>query len=343
MPHNSRDFRIGGFIPPDGSDPCPVLVRTSDTGLPDQVDLTPYCSDVEDQGSVGSCTANAIVGALEYLQIRAGAPVTQLSRLYVYYNARRFSDQLDEDCGATMAHAMASLLGFGACPEPLWPYDRDRWKMRPSEDSYNNAIHFPGLHYANIQKGIDLKYALASGLPIIFGMLVPDHLLMVEGRETGEMRPPSDGNWEAPAGGHAMLIVGYSDAKNAWLVRNSWGAGWGINGHVWIDYEVLHHYGRKDGFWTVGPLDRNKFFHLEGPTTHAVQQQAVARAPSSVSDAISAMRRGLRGELESNLAETRSGLRDRLRGPGAGGGYNTGPGAGGGYNRGPGAGGGYDD
>lgn len=337
------DYRIDGYIRPSADEPSATLVRTSEGGLPAQVDLRPYCSDVEDQGVIGSCTANAIVGALEYLQIRSGAPVTHLSRLYVYYNARRFSDCLDEDCGATMSHAMASLMGFGACPEPNWPYDRDRWNMRPSEDSYNRAVHFPGLHYANVKPGLDQKYALASGLPIIFGMDVPENLMMVVGARTGYMPPPENGAWEASSGGHAMLIVGYDDAKNAWLVRNSWGPGWGDGGHVWIDYNVMAYYGQDDGFWTVGPLDQNKFFRLEGASMQSVQQHVVASAPASVAETISTVRSGLRNDLESNLAETRSGLRDRLRGPGAGGGYNTGPGAGGGYNRGPGAGGGYDD
>jgi papain like protease len=42
------------------------------------------------------------------------------------------------------------------------------------------------------------------------------------------------------AGGHCIVIVGYDDARQAWLVRNSWGAGWGMAGspgYIWMGYE----------------------------------------------------------------------------------------------------------
>lgn len=336
-------YRIDGYLPPAAGDPIPTLERTSASGLPDEVNLTPNCSPVEDQGTVGSCTANAIIGALEYLQIASGGSYTDLSRLFTYYNARRFSDREGQDVGASMTHAMAGLLAFGVCPEAIWPYDNDRWNLKPPERCYNSARHFPGLHYANVAPNDDRKYALASGLPLIFGMGVPEYLLMEVGKKTGHMPPPQDGNWEQARSGHAMLIVGYSDARNAWLVRNSWGPAWGVQGHVWIDYRVMDHYAiGKHDFWTVGPLDENKFFKLAGPSMDATREQVAAASPPSLHDQLTHMRRDMRQTLESQLDETRKGLRDRLRGPGAGGGYDKGPGAGGGYDKGPGVGGGYD-
>ncbi|WP_084395929.1 C1 family peptidase [Henriciella aquimarina] len=338
----SQKYKLGGYIPADPTQPAPALTASAHPELPPAVDLSPMCSPVEDQGHIGSCTANSVAGALEYHQILHRQPMTDLSRLFMYYNARKLKGSIDEDTGCSMAQAVASYLAFGACPEPVWPYNPLLWDKEPSQEAYQSAGHFSALQYASVQHGLDLKIALYSGLPIIFGMGVPSHALQVIARKTGHVKPPEDGNWEPARSGHAMLIVGYDDRKNAWLVRNSWGPGWGLNGYVWIDYRVMDHYKQPLGFWTIGALDRSQYFKLAGASTEEAVQATVEQAPPTVQDQIHALKAHIRGELEANIEATRESLRDRLRGPGAGGGYNRGPGAGGGYNRGPGAGGGYD-
>lgn len=337
-----QGYRLGGYIAADPNQPVPQLRATARPDLPPAVDLSPMCSPVEDQGEIGSCTANSVAGALEYHQILHRQPMTDLSRLFMYYNARKLKGAVNEDRGCSMAEAVASYLAFGACPEPVWPYNPGLWNQEPSQQAYDNAIQFASLQYAAIDHGIDMKIALASGLPIIFGMSVPAHALQVVARETGHVEPPKDGNWEEARSGHAMLIVGYNDAKNAWLIRNSWGTDWGINGYAWIDYRVMDHYKQPLGFWTIGALDRSQYFQLSGASTQQAVDATVASAPPGVQDQIRALKARIRGDLEANLDATRESLRDRLRGPGAGGGYNRGPGAGGGYDRGPGAGGGYN-
>lgn len=334
-------YRLGGWVPSDPNAPQPALKATSHPDLPPAVDLSPMCSPVENQGQIGSCTANSVAGAMEYHQILHRQPLTDLSRLYIYYNARRIRGRTDQDTGCSMAEAVASYLAFGACPEAVWPYRHHLWDQEPSPEAYASAGFFPDLQYAALDYGLDLKIALYSGLPVIFGMGVPDSFQTVGGKY-GHVKPLPEGGWEPPAGGHAMLIVGYNDQKRAWLVRNSWGTGWGLNGHVWIDYAYMDHYRQPLGFWTIGSLDRAKFFRLAGASVEQSVDAVVAQAPPSVQDHIRALKSHIRQGLEENLEETRQGLRDRLRGPGAGGGYNRAPGAGGGYNRGPGAGGGYN-
>ena len=118
-----------------------------------------------------------------------------------------------------------------------------------------------------------------------------------------------------------MLIVGYDDARGAWLVRNSWGAGWGEQGHLWIAYDVMEHYSHPYGFWTIGAIESRSNFMVSGPS----QQQAVAavraEAPAQVTSALSNLKRNLGADLESSLEQAKRGIRERLRGPGAGGGY----------------------
>ena len=344
MPNANRGFKTNGYLHPANDAAIPVLQKISDIALPPLVNLVPKCSPVESQGEIGSCTANAVVGALEYFQIATGHQVVDLSRLFVYYNARRLSDREQVDSGTSMQHVMASILAFGACSEADWPYDAARWSMKPPENCYRRTMQFPDFHYARVAPGQECKYVLATGLPIIFGMGVPDYLMMTYAWEHGHMPAPENGQWEpAGGGGHAMLIVGYDDEKNAWLVRNSWGLDFGIQGHMWVDYRVMDHYGFPGGFWTIGPLDHNRMFRVQGPSQVEAQTRTVAAAPQGIQQEIARVRQGFRSTLDNHLTDVRHGLRDRLRGPGVGGGYDKGPGAGGGYDTGPGVGGGYDD
>ena len=332
-------YRIDGYLTSREDERVPVIEQIAEPKQEARVDLRALCSPVEDQGTIGSCTANAIVGAVEYIFNVMNGGHVDLSRLFVYYNARRMSDRENEDCGSSMAHAMAAFLAHGACPEEAWSYDPARWNMRPSDDAYNSALMLRQMHYGRVAPNDMRKAMLLSGLPIIFGMGVPEHLMMTVGAETGYMPAPADGNWEEPSGGHAMLIVGFDDAQRGWIVRNSWGPDWGVGGHVLIDYDVMDYYAQPSGYWVIAPYDQNQYFRL---LAGARADDFSAPAPGTVANDITSRRQSVRQKIEQDMDETRESIRDRLRGPGAGGGYDKGPGAGGGYDQGPGAGGGYD-
>ena len=342
----SGGFRIDGFIPSETSDNAATVQLVQTPERTERVDLSGFCTPVENQGTIGSCTANAVVGAVEYFIRRSTDQTLDLSRLFIYYNSRRMSDREDIDDGTSMEHAMAAYMANGTVPEANWPYDKARWRLKPPEALYEAATNFShygmgALQFGRVTPDDMRKAVLAAGYPIVFGMGVPDELMMRIGAQTGYMPAPSDGRWEDPNGAHAMLIVGFDDAKNAWIVRNSWGTGWGINGYVLIDYDVLDHYAFKNGFWTLGPFDQQQYFRVMASAGQpAMTMQANAQ---SASDSIKGRREEIRGSLKDQAEETRKSVRDRLRGPGAGGGYDKGPGAGGGYDRGPGAGGGYDE
>lgn len=89
--------------------------------LPRQVDLRPLMTPVENQGSLQSCTANAIAGAYEYLIKKHTGADVDLSRLFIYYNARWRSGEQQQDSGSVIQYGMESLQSFGACDEKVWP------------------------------------------------------------------------------------------------------------------------------------------------------------------------------------------------------------------------------
>jgi len=341
----SGQYRIDGYVETPASSDTPVMQQVDEPERNQSVDLSPYCSPVENQGTIGSCTANAVLGAVEYLIRRQTGQLIDLSRLFLYYNARRMSDREDVDSGTSMPHAMAAYMGQGACLEENWSYDHARWSLKPPKAVYQEAMLFSHYNMGSLQFGRvaanDMRKALlAAGLPIVFAMGVPDELMMKTGGRTGYMPPPKNGKWEDPNGAHAMLIVGFDDQKRAWIVRNSWGTEWGVQGHVFIDYDVMEHYAFQTGYWALGPFNEHAYFRVmasSGQLTSA-NDPDLQQEESSVLD----RREEMRGKLKTQADDTRKSVRDRLRGPGVGGGYDKGPGAGGGYDEGPGAGGGYD-
>ena len=320
MTQDYNDYKLGSCIRTGDDVLAPKLQVMASERIPSRIDLRGHCTPVEDQGKIGSCTANAVVGALEYHQVVAGHEIVDLSRLFVYYNARRLGDSEQQDTGATINHVMAATLAYGACPEHMWPYQNAMWKTRPTDDCYAAARQYGAVHFARTALGPDCKAAVASGLPVVFGISLPGQMLMVEGAQTGRIQKPI-GGWLEGGGGHAMLIVGYDDTRNAWLVRNSWGTSYGEQGHVWIDYEVMAHYAWPSEYWTIGEIERRPNFKLTGVSQEEAVAATKASAPADISSYMALVKRGISKDLEENLLSTKKNIRDRLRGPDAGGGY----------------------
>jgi C1A family cysteine protease len=313
-------YRTDGCLLEEIPSAAPTLKVEDTAQLPERIDLRGLCSPVEDQGSVGSCAANAVVGALEYHQRLAGSAVTDLSRLFVYYNARKIGGTADQDSGTFIHHVMASVLAFGACPERLWPYQQAMWPTEPIKACYQGAEQFGAISYARTGLGMGTKAAVANGLPVVFGTSLPQEMLMVEARDTGAIASPR-GAWPQPSGGHAMLIVGYDDTRGAWLVRNSWGPGWGDGGHLWIAYDVMDHYSHPHAFWTIGAIESRARMSVTGLSQQQSLAAVRAEAPAQMTSALSKLKRHLGADLEASFDKAKQGMRDRLRGPGAGGGY----------------------
>ncbi|WP_244464372.1 hypothetical protein [Candidatus Liberibacter africanus] len=91
--------------------------------LPPKVDLTPSFP-AYNQGHIGSCTANALAGAIEYQRIaHSEKPDFVPSRLFIYYNERCIEGHVNYDSGAMLRDGIKVLHKIGVCPESEWPYD----------------------------------------------------------------------------------------------------------------------------------------------------------------------------------------------------------------------------
>ena len=216
--------------------------------LPISVDLRSGCSPVEDQGSLGSCTACASAGLVEYLDLRRGL-VSDASKLFIYYNARALEGTVDYDSGAYLRDVIKTLVNNGACRESLWPYTISKFTEKPTASCYVEALNHQVLGYYRIGTLTEMKSCLASGLPFMFGFAVYESFLSDTVELTGKVPMPL--KKERMIGGHAVMAVGYRDSDKRFIVRNSWGTGWGMEGYFTMPYAYLDSRKLSSDFWTI--------------------------------------------------------------------------------------------
>ena len=124
-----------GWIPdlPDFRDYRYAAPSPAAAPLPPKVDLRTFCPPVYDQGELGSCTANAIGGAIEFDQMKQALPdVFVPSRLFIYYNERVIEGTVDDDAGAMIRDGIKSVARQGAPHETVWPYTIAKFRTKPS-------------------------------------------------------------------------------------------------------------------------------------------------------------------------------------------------------------------
>jgi C1A family cysteine protease len=218
-------------------------------GIAATVDLSPKCSPVEFQGNLGSCTAQAVVGALEYLENVASGKFIDLSRLFVYYNERMIENTVDRDAGAQLRDGIKVLKNYGVPPEEEWPYIISQFKNKPPDGVYSIAGQHKITSYERITTFKDMKQCLNEGFPFVFGFLTYENFKSPEVARTGILDMPKSG--EKPSGGHAVLAVGYDEKTQRFLIRNSYGPLWGIKGYFWMPYAYLQDENLSSDFWVI--------------------------------------------------------------------------------------------
>lgn len=240
-----------GWVPdlPDQRDQLYGIVRRMPAKLPPSVDLRPQCSPVEDQGNLGSCTGNALAGAVEFLEKKAGVPFVNASRLFIYYNERVIEHTVNDDAGAMIRDGIKTLVKQGVCSEKKWPYVVSKFTSKPSAACYKDAGDHQVTAYARIQTLNEMRTCLAGGYPSVFGFTVYQSFESDQVAKTGVAPMPKPK--EKMLGGHAVLAVGYNDAQKRFLVRNSWGTGWGMKGYFTLPYDYLADRNLSDDLWTI--------------------------------------------------------------------------------------------
>jgi len=241
------------------------VVGRDDVAVPASADLRQWCSPIEDQGSIGACTAHAGVGMVEYFERRASGKYVDASRLFLYKVTRNMLHWTG-DTGAFLRSTMGALTLFGVPPEEYWPYVPADLDKEPPAFCYAFAQNYQAISFYRLDPpGVtptqllkQIRVNLAAGLPVMFGFTV--YSSVSQAAKTGKIPFPMAG--EKVAGGHAVMAVGYDDGlkiqnvdrgpetTGALLLRNSWGTAWGIDGYGWLPYEYVLK-GLAEDWWSL--------------------------------------------------------------------------------------------
>jgi C1A family cysteine protease len=269
---------------------------------PTSVDLRSICSKIEDQGQLGSCTANMFAGMVEANEISQGAKksllaassgasvvvsnivtnsngsisylttvtptvtptpsktLVQVSRLFGYYATRKIEGSINEDSGATIRDTIKAGVTYGIADESVWPYDISKFATNPPSAVWTAASTHKVTSYHAIADGdiATMKAALAAGFLVGYGFQVYDYFMSQEMSTKAFLDLPK--STESLQGGHAQCLVGYDDtkvnpfrptSKGAFLVRNSWGTDWGLNGYYYVSADYLKNTRLCSDFWVV--------------------------------------------------------------------------------------------
>ena len=215
---------------------------------PESADLRQKLPACYDQGALGSCTANALVAAFQNLRAEFYG-----SRLFLYYNERLLEGSIPYDAGATLYDGVASLIKHGVCSESDWPYIISKFAVQPPSQCYTNALLNRVITAANVPQNLySMKASINAGYPFVIGFAVFASFESPQVSATGMVPMPSLS--ERFLGGHAVLVVGYNDATQRWIVRNSWGTGWGDRGYFYVPYAYFLNPILSSDIWNISSV-----------------------------------------------------------------------------------------
>jgi C1A family cysteine protease len=247
-----RKVQRYGWVPdlPDPRDLMYAAPLETLQALPIKIDLRNQCPRISDQGNLGSCTANAIAGAFQFEQKKQSVKDFAPARLFIYYNERKMEGTINQDSGARIRDGIKSVAQVGVCPETDWPYDITKFVGPPPSSCFQDAAKSKLVTYHRVAQSLSqVRACLASGYPFVFGFTVYESFESAQVAKTGEVPMPSSS--EQQVGGHAVMAVGYDDAPQRFIVRNSWGSSWGINGYCTMPYAYLSDHQYSSDFWTI--------------------------------------------------------------------------------------------
>lgn len=253
-------------LKPDTKDDRDYIFTGAIGNLPPSVDLRPFAGNVDNQLMLSSCTANAGTSALEILDKKMTGNYEDMSRLFLYFNEREeYSELKGKDAGAYMRDICKSLYQYGVCKESEWPYNEAKVNDKPTQQCYDSALNNKVTKYERIDmSGVTFAYvkaALARGYPVICGMYLKEAFLHLKGPLDTHQYQFNTSKYLTEGliiGSHAMLIVGYDDAKGYWIIENSWGSGWGDGGYWACPYGAMFDAHTHD-LWVITGYKNYKF------------------------------------------------------------------------------------
>ena len=219
--------------------------------LPKIVDLRYNSPDIYNQGKLDSCTANALAFLFEFNE--KNNKNFKPSRLFIYYNEKNFNHKTDYNSGASIRDTIKVICKTGLCDEKLWNYDINKSKLKPPVLCYTKAKKYKTIKYYKLEQDIyNLKSCLEEGFPFIVAISIYESFDTKNTIHSGIVKIPE--NNEVLLGSHTVVVVGYDD-NYGFIVSNSFGTYWGINGYCFIPYNYICNKDLAYDLWTIRTID----------------------------------------------------------------------------------------
>jgi hypothetical protein len=201
-------------------------------GVTIDCDLRSLFGPVRDQGARPTCMAFAASDA--HAAVRPGWEA--LSCEFAYFHALKRDGGAPND-GATLAGMLASIKEDGQPPESVWPYlamvpaNITAWKPpAKTEPRYRRASARGRSSVADVVQLLD------KDAPVLLTMKLSDAFYLPDADGLVASTEPPDPNRR-----HAVVAVGHGrkGVRRLILIRNSWGAAWGVGGYAWLSEDYL--------------------------------------------------------------------------------------------------------
>lgn len=283
----------------DDASPTPTPGGTADVL---RVDLRKQFPAVYDDQGLACSTVSALAALLEFHELRTRPNAGyEPSRLCWYYLTREMQGTQRADAGASFREALKVVNDEGVCDEVDWPFDATCVTVAPEWATYESTPRSRPIRYRRVPQTLEaLKYCLTHELPVACGLSVYTSFESSVTRRTGQVAlpacaqdladvpvgpakdegngnastaPNADDDDDAHLGGHAVVLVGYDDTEQQFIIRNSQGASWGANGYGFVPYSYV-----------LNPLLARDFWVVDGDAnaeTETVGDEAEAHATAS--------------------------------------------------------------
>ena len=251
---------------PDIRDKKLSFKRHNYVQIKSKVDLRPQFCKIYEQGNINSAVALSIGSVLNFDANEQNMGSFDPSVLFIYFNERNLSsfENYNIDYGSSIRNTLKTINKIGVCSNNYWPYDINYFKTQPYKKCYEEAKEYSNIKYKRLNNGSlrDLKTCLSMGRPFVFGFSVYESFKnpLIWNPKIDSMPIPNP-NKERLIGGHVCVAVGYSDKRKSFIIRNSWGKDWGLDGHFFMPYKFIVS-NQCDDFWTF-QFDRNEYFIVE--------------------------------------------------------------------------------
>lgn len=306
-------YKLHTAMPEEPAADMRVFEAAPDAALPPAVDLRPDLGPVDNTGQTYCSSAAVVCACVDRILKKRNNSYTRASRLFVHYNARRLGGNEARTITPSLQMCIGSLVSEGFVSDADWPLDAAKVNDKPPQAVYGKASLLIDYEWGQTRSPEAVKAALADGYPVAFRYSGPEAEFRAAAK-TGKMEPW--GTKPAPElnkFAHIMLVVGYDDAAQTWMVRNVWGEEWGDKGHLTVPYDTMKACTLTHDFFYVGDQQTPKRALMSASADALSASSDAADADAERMAGLAGTRKKLRDELADHLDDTKKSTRDRLR------------------------------